>query len=167
MKREVVRAAESPIEATLARAISLEVDRCDIACEQRVQEKVGQYRADIFLEANGRSLAVECDGAEFHAATKEQVERDKKRDRYFAARGVSVMRFSGSEINRCPESCATEVRLWLEGSRKPISFSIDDELQAIEDPSARKTAIMEMFQARRITSAEADELIFDFGLDAA
>lgn len=155
--------AESPIEATLARAIALEIERSDLNCEQRAQERIGAYRADIYIETkDGRALVVECDGAAFHAATKEQVERDKKRDRFFAARGVSVMRFSGSEINRCPEACAAEVRLWVE--RSPTLTTIDDELRAIVDPAARKAAIMGMYETRRITAAETEELIFDYGL---
>lgn len=154
---------ESPIETTLARAIMLEIDRCNLDCEQRAQEKVGSFRADIFIETrDGRSLAIECDGRPYHAATVEQVDRDKRRDRFFAANGISVMRFSGSEINRCPEACATEVRLWVERSRN--SVSVDAELHAIANPAERKAAIMAMFQVRRITAAEADELIFDFGL---
>lgn len=157
------RRCESPIEAILARAVAIEIERSNLGCEQRLQEKVGPYRVDIFIEApNRRTLAIECDGAKFHAATKEQVDRDKRRDRYFAAHGISVMRFSGSEITRCPEACATEVRLWLEGSRKPLS--VDDELHEIGDPSARKSAIMSMWEAGRLTRAEAEELISDFRL---
>jgi very-short-patch-repair endonuclease len=162
----VAQLAESPIEAMLARAVEIEIERSSIACEQRLQERIGPYRADIFIEApSGRTLAIECDGARFHAATKEQVDRDKRRDRYFAALGISVMRFSGSEITRCAQACATEVRLWLEGSRKPLS--VDDELHEISDPSARKSAIMSMLETGRITRAETEELISDFGLAAA
>jgi very-short-patch-repair endonuclease len=160
------RQCESPIEAMLARAVAIEIERSSIGCEQRLQEKVGPYRADIFIQtARGRTLAIECDGAKFHAATKEQVDRDKRRDRYFASHGISVMRFSGSEIARCPEACATEIRLWLEGSRTPLS--VDDELHEISDPSARKSAIMSMWETGRINRAEAEELVSDFGLDAA
>jgi very-short-patch-repair endonuclease len=160
------RIPESPIEAQLARAISIEIERSSVGCEQRLQEKVGPYRADIFIAApNGRTLAIECDGAKFHAETREQVDRDKRRDRYFATHGISVMRFTGSEISRCPEACATEVRLWLEGSRS--TSSVDDEIHAISEPSDRKASIMAMWEAGRITSAEAEELIFDFGLVSA
>lgn len=162
----VARIAESPIEAILARAIEIEIERSSISCEQRLQEKVGSYRVDIFIATpDGRALAIECDGAKFHAATAEQVDRDKRRDRYFAAHGISVMRFSGSEITRCAQACATEVRLWLEGSRKPLS--VDDELHEISDPSARKSAIMCMWETGRITRAETEELISDFALAAA
>jgi len=161
-----VRLAESPIEAMLARAVTIEIERSNFCCEQRLQEKVGPYRADIFIETQcGRTLAIECDGAEFHAATKAQVDRDKRRDRYFAAHGISVMRFSGSEITRCPEACTTEIRLWLEGPRKPLS--VDDELHGISNPAPRKSAIMSMWETGRITRAETEELIFDFGLASA
>lgn len=79
----------------------------------QTQQAIGPFRADIMISIGGRQLVVECDGAEFHATTKEQVERDKRRDRYCAARGICVMRFSGAEINRDPRGCAAEIGLWI------------------------------------------------------
>ncbi len=43
-------------------------------------------------------LVVELDGHEFHQRTKDQVSRDKKRDRAIVTRGWRVIRFTGSEI---------------------------------------------------------------------
>lgn len=77
------------------------------------QRNVGKYRVDLAIRVSvdGRVmlLAVECDGHDFHHATKAQVERDKKRDRFLAAEGYKVLRFPGSVIYRDVESCANEV----------------------------------------------------------
>jgi very-short-patch-repair endonuclease len=105
---------ESPIEVRLLGAIEEWLDHADVSyAEVETQAELGPYRADILVRADGRLLVVECDGAEFHAVTKEQVQRDKRRDRYCAARGICVVRFSGAEINRDPRGCAAEIGLWV------------------------------------------------------
>jgi very-short-patch-repair endonuclease len=104
---------ESPIEIAMVGALHEWMAHADICCLLETQAQIGPFRADILLTDCERSLVVECDGAEFHAITKEQVERDKRRDRYFAARGIAVMRFSGAEIHRDPRGCAAEVGLWI------------------------------------------------------
>jgi very-short-patch-repair endonuclease len=105
--------AESPIEMSLASAIMEWVAHHEVPATVSQQAAIGPFRADILIEQGGRRLVVECDGSEFHSITKEQVERDKRRDRYCAARGVCVMRFSGAEIHRDPRGCAAEVGLWI------------------------------------------------------
>lgn len=108
-----VENTESPIEAALVRTIREWLDFNGYLAEVTTQAAIGPYRADILIEQDGRQLVVECDGAEFHAVTKEQVERDKRRDRYCAARGICVMRFTGAEITRDPRGCAAEVGVWI------------------------------------------------------
>jgi very-short-patch-repair endonuclease len=108
--------AESPIETALASAVLEWIDHHDAAAFVTQQAAVGPFRADILVTHGGRSLVVECDGAAFHSVTKEQVERDKRRDRYCAARGICVMRFSGAEIHRDPRGCAAEVGAWIRHS---------------------------------------------------
>lgn len=108
-----VENTESPIEAALVRAIREWLDFHGYLSAVSTQTAIGPYRADILIEEDGRRLVVECDGAEFHAVSKEQVERDKRRDRFCAARGICVMRFSGGEITRDPRGCAAEVGCWV------------------------------------------------------
>lgn len=103
---------ESPIEKILAGSILGWIEHHGAHASIETQAKIGAYRADILVFANGRRLVVECDGAEFHGSA-EQVERDKRRDRYCAARGWPVMRFTGSEIHRDPRGCAIEVGAWI------------------------------------------------------
>ena len=71
---------ESPIEALLVQAIGEEIVRCGLDCAPETQAKIGPYRVDILVTLDGKKLIVECDGAAFHAANKEQVDRDKRRD---------------------------------------------------------------------------------------
>jgi very-short-patch-repair endonuclease len=85
------------------------------------QVNVGQYVADFFIVMKYEGardgliqlVAVECDGHEFHSRTKEQAEHDRKRDRVFQSLGVSVFRFTGSEIFRSPRGCVEEVSAFL------------------------------------------------------
>lgn len=53
-------------------------------------------------------LIVELDGHQFHEKTPEQAEHDRKRDRWFAANGYRVIRFTGREVWRDVRSCVAE-----------------------------------------------------------
>ena len=73
------------------------------------------YRVDFVLveAASGQDdpsvFAIECDGHDFHEKTKEQVRKDKARDRALVAAGCYVLRFSGSEIWANPVACVDQV----------------------------------------------------------
>lgn len=58
------------------------------------QVKLGDYRADFVVDANGFSFLVECDGREFHDAAAD-ARRDSEIERLF---GMKTFRLSGSEI---------------------------------------------------------------------
>lgn len=84
------------------------------------QHQVGVYRVDLFVAGyeldedytsyvtRGR-VAVEVDGHEFHEKTKEQAQHDKARDRELQRCGLTVFRFTGSEVFRDPFAVAAEV----------------------------------------------------------
>jgi very-short-patch-repair endonuclease len=98
----------SPIEQRFAAALFAVLAVAPRAIAIQPQASVGAYRADLLL-ANGRQrVAVECDGHDFHERTKQQAEHDKKRDRFFAAEGITVLRFTGTEIHRNARACAIE-----------------------------------------------------------
>lgn len=104
---------ESPIEEMLVAAIKGWIDHNDANATVETQVAIGPFRADIAVVADERRvLVVECDGTAYHTG-EEQVQRDKRRDRYMVARGASVMRFSGKEIHKDPRGCAAEVGLWI------------------------------------------------------
>jgi hypothetical protein len=69
------------------------------------------YRTDFTLLFPFRVLRIdiEIDGHAFHEKTKEQVTRDKKRERWLIAHGSYVLRFSGSEIYNNPKKCWQEI----------------------------------------------------------
>lgn len=104
---------QSPIEELLAGTVIGWIKHHEIpGVTIGTQYPIGPYRADIYIKTGRRELVVECDGAAYHGSP-EQVERDKRRDRYCAARGIHVMRFNGTEINRDPRGCAAEIGLWI------------------------------------------------------
>lgn len=104
---------ESPIESDLVGALRGWLDHYDFnEISLLTQHPVGPFRADIVLIDGERRLVVECDGAAYHGSP-EQVERDKRRDRYCVVRGYFVMRFTGSEIKRDVRGCAAEIGLWV------------------------------------------------------
>lgn len=107
---------ESPIELKLLQAIRGWLDHNDLlgVFTARTQVRIGIYRADIVVTdcRDTSQLVVECDGRQWHTGEK-QVERDKRRDRWFAAQGIPVMRFNGSEIHRDARGCAAQVGEWV------------------------------------------------------
>lgn len=93
------------------------------------QVAVGRYRVDFLVvviaelaPANGDGLyrhelrlAIECDGHDHHDLTKEQAKRDRQRDRWLQASGISILRFTGSEIFNAASTCAEEVHRFIDG----------------------------------------------------
>jgi very-short-patch-repair endonuclease len=102
----------SPIERRIY--VLLRLFGCCICIEP--QYKVGTYRADFRVTNpfNKRSVIVECDGHLFHEKTKQQAAHDKKRDRYFAQEGHSLLRFTGSEIMNNSQECLTDIFKFLD-----------------------------------------------------
>lgn len=69
------------------------------------------YRVDFLLfetETNGAFMVVEIDGHDFHDRTKAQASRDRERDRRLLSRGVSTVRFTGSDVHRDADACARD-----------------------------------------------------------
>ena len=79
------------------------------------QSEVGRYIADFLMIVQGFNnsppsfVVIECDGHEFHERTKDQARHDRRRDRWMTTNGISVLRFTGSEIWADPLKCADEV----------------------------------------------------------
>jgi very-short-patch-repair endonuclease len=111
---------ESPLERVWLSVWYSMRDR-DVVVEP--QKQVGPYRVDFLIEDQ---LVVELDGYLYHRASRDQLIKDYKRDRYFAARGYTVMRFSGYEVWDDPWQCAAEVDTYvkdLEEARATLSSS--------------------------------------------
>lgn len=82
-------------------------------CTVIPQARILDYRVDFLICIHAptayRGIVVECDGHDFHERTKEQVARDKSRDREIQKDGFRVFRFSGSEIWKNAIDRAAEV----------------------------------------------------------
>ena|ERR1700744_2818103 len=76
----------------------------------RPQQRVGRFRVDFSIAfrffKDEIALVVECDGHDFHERTKEQVARDKARDRFLIAQGYRPLRFTGAELYADAPRCA-------------------------------------------------------------
>lgn len=78
------------------------------------------------------NLIVECDGYEYHS-DQATFERDRKRDRAFAAAGYRVLRFSGGEIYADPIGKSRELFDFLQNHSKlftpPAEIAIPEDLK--------------------------------------
>lgn len=72
------------------------------------QEPIAGFHVDLALKGEGVRVAIECDGHAFHEKTKDQVAKDKARERAIVEAGYVVIRFSGSEIWNDPMACASQ-----------------------------------------------------------
>lgn len=111
---------ESPIEQLLGIALIKQFEKVlpyvtddyFIIPQEEITVKGKTYRMDFSIFARKGckycSLAIECDGHDYHEKTKQQAQRDKKRDRDLQLMGMSVIRFTGSEIYADPVKCARE-----------------------------------------------------------
>ncbi len=70
---------------------------------------VDRYRVDFLLVAANSSVAVECDGHDFHERTKQQASSDRARDRALLRLGLPTLRFTGSDLFHRADECAVEV----------------------------------------------------------
>jgi very-short-patch-repair endonuclease len=73
------------------------------------QLKIDRYRADIAIVGQHARFVVEVDGYRFHDMDRDQLERDRRRDRWMTAHGWRVVRFTGREVYRNAQLCAREV----------------------------------------------------------
>ena len=54
-------------------------------------------------------IDIECDGEAFHSSKKDII-KDRNRNNELTSYGWSVLRFSGSEINREPKECIRKIK---------------------------------------------------------
>lgn len=101
------------IETPHSQSVRLSIDHNYELLRVTPQAKVDNYRVDFRIEARFGPLvgtndiasavvAVELDGHDFHEKTKQQVRRDKQRERHIAGTGLPVVRFAGSEVFESP-----------------------------------------------------------------
>jgi very-short-patch-repair endonuclease len=86
------------------------------AVQPWIQGTDRRYRPDFLVFYDGGAVVVELDGHEFHK-TKGQRGQDAARDRWFQARGVTSLRWTGSQVNADPDGCVKELLDVLRGSQ--------------------------------------------------
>lgn len=78
------------------------------AVQPWIQGTDRRYRLDFLVFYDGGAVAVELDGHDWHK-TKEQRSHDSARDRWFAARKVTTIRFTGTQVFADPQACVSEL----------------------------------------------------------
>ena len=76
------------------------------------QQRISKYTLDFFICLDSRFelyYAIEIDGHDFHEKTKEQAEKDKRRDRDMLELNIKTIRFTGSEIFIKPQKCIENI----------------------------------------------------------
>jgi very-short-patch-repair endonuclease len=116
----LAESCQSPIEQLLGIALNQKMDKIlkiytvnyFLLPQETIKTNNNTYRVDflarVHYEGKAHDFVIECDGHEFHQKTKEQVKKDKKRDRDLTMEGYTVIRFTGSEIVQSPFLCARE-----------------------------------------------------------
>jgi very-short-patch-repair endonuclease len=92
--------------------------------QEPIPTDVGSFTVDFLIVPDNHNLeqvkvAIELDGHEFHERTRDQVRKDKARERAIVQQGVTVLRFSGSEIVRNGRGCVEEVEKFLRKTMRP------------------------------------------------
>jgi len=101
LKRKLEQ-CESPIEKKLLRVLIERFPRLII----QPQKMIKGFRVDFVIPKY--LVVIEADGFEYHSS-KSAMARDYVRQRVLMAAGWLVIRFTGSEINADPVSCAQDV----------------------------------------------------------
>lgn len=68
-----------------------------------ISDKLGLY-SDSFMS----SVIVECDGRKYHDISNEQISKKNKKTNSLQQSGITVFRFSGSDLFKYPYQCAEE-----------------------------------------------------------
>lgn len=134
---------ESPIEELLAIAIRKWLPNDEVEKQKEFTFGNKAYRVDFCITRTfkapcikldmQKTVVVECDGFDYHYATQEQIERDHERDRAFMARGITVVRFAGSEINKSPDDCASAVADILLEQEEQAEFTVINCIEAYKE----------------------------------
>lgn len=103
----------TPIEAPFYDALQ-ETDLV-FAVQPRVQGD-RTYRPDFIVFYGGKAVVVELDGHEGHK-TKDQRVEDAKRELWFQQKGLSVLRWTGTQVAADAGACVEQLMVVLRGSQ--------------------------------------------------
>lgn len=159
---EMIRVTESPAEALLAVALSIEDDGTggfffrpgDVSAQHEPNGAARARRIDFAVMVPGRPIAVEVDGHEHHDLTPLLAAATKARARELTALGWEVMPFGAVEISRDPRRCAREIRRRVEqasNAGSPVAADAPDDEPLRLSPSL--AAMAERTPAEREAAA--------------
>jgi very-short-patch-repair endonuclease len=74
-----------------------------------LQREIGPFRIDFVIVGGSREIAVEVDGHDWHEKSKEQIARDRRKDRFLQLNGYFVATFTGYEIWRDAKRVEREI----------------------------------------------------------
>ena len=120
--------AESPFEEIVGKSL--------VAAGYNItqQWEVGAYRIDMVVQYNGKKVAVECDGEQYHSG-EEKVRADMERQTILERMGWRFIRIRGSEYYRDPEAIMiriinelTNYGILHENMIEPIANTTSSEL---------------------------------------
>jgi len=103
----VERQAESPFEVAIAKAL--------IVAGYRISQQwtVGSYRIDMVVRYQGKKIAIECDGEQYHSSA-ESIRADMERQAILERLGWRFIRIRGSAYYRDPKKTMDGVFQQLE-----------------------------------------------------
>ena len=119
---QLLSLSASPIEQVMAIALYDVISHYNerrslikLEAQAEIKAESSTYKADFLIQYglcdhgdDAVKIIVECDGHQYHEKTKEQAQKDKKRDRALQYLGYIVLHYTGSEIWRYPKKCAME-----------------------------------------------------------
>lgn len=65
-------------------------------------------KLDLYSDSFMSSVIVECDGRKYHDVSNEQISKKNKKTNSLQQGGITVLRFSGSDLFKYPYQCAEE-----------------------------------------------------------
>ncbi len=68
------------------------------------------FRLDFGLFCKNRNIDLECNGDKYHHEDKDDIKKDKSRDRILTKKGWAISRFTKDEINTKLEDCINELK---------------------------------------------------------
>ena len=74
------------------------------------QKVIGSYIVDFYIASC--KLVIELDGSQH--GENEQLEKDKQRDAFLAAQGLTVLRYSNYQVNHSFRDVCEDISLWIE-----------------------------------------------------
>ncbi len=94
----------------------------------------------IFMKGLYQGFAIEIDGHEWHEKTKEQAQRDKRKDRAYIKKGFIPIHFTGSEVFHNSEDCIRELFEIIDSNIQFFEYDTINGLYEGEKLAAEHTA---------------------------